>query len=157
MKTALIIISIIILIIVGYLVVLSKNSQTGKAAGLVSGKLQACPDTPNCLCSEQNDDTDHFTPPIDISHSSASESLKILKEIITGLNGEIQTDNGLYVSAIFSSSLFGFVDDFEMRVDLNHSVIHIRSASRVGRGDLGANKKRIELIKKLYLEKPANG
>ena len=33
------------------------------------------------------------------------------------------------------------MDDFEIRIDSIQKVIHIRSASRVGHGDLGVNKK----------------
>ena len=157
MKTVLIIISIVVIFVVGSLMVLGNNSQSGVAEGLLNGKLQACPDTPNCLSSEHDDDAEHFIPPLDISDHSSSDALMILKEIIMALKGEIQADNGLYISATFSSALFGFVDDLEIRVDPKQNVIHIRSASRVGRSDFGANKKRIELIKKLYAERTANG
>jgi len=50
-------------------------------------------------------------------------------------------------------TLFGFVDDLEIRIDAEVSVIHLRSASRVGKSDLGANRKRVEMIKKSYREK----
>ena len=152
MKIALIIITILIMFIVVSLIVLGKTSKSGNAEGLLNSKLHKCPDKPNCVCSEQNDDTDHFIPPLVISDNSASGALKVLKGIIIELKGEIQTDNETYISATFPSSLFGFVDDFEMRINSKQNIIHIRSASRVGYGDLGANKKRIELIKKLFLD-----
>jgi uncharacterized protein (DUF1499 family) len=53
----------------------------------------------------------------------------------------------------FASALFGFVDDLEIRIDAEVGSIHLRSASRVGKSDLGANRKRVEIIQKLYREK----
>ena len=111
------------------------------------------PDKPNCVCSEQNDDTEHYIPPLTLSNRTASSTLKVFKEIIIELKGEIKAANETYLSATFSSFLFGFVDDLEIRIDSKQNVIHFRSASRVGHSDLGANKKRIELLKKLFIEK----
>ena len=153
MKIALIIITISITFIIVYFIILGANSKSGNADGLLYGKLHQCPDQPNCVCSEQNEDTDHYIPPLDLSDKTASGTLKVFKEIILELKGEIKAVNETYLSATFSSFLFGFVDDFEMRIDLKQNVIHFRSASRVGHSDLGANKKRIELLKKLFIEK----
>lgn len=56
-----------------------------------------------------------------------------------------QTDNYLY--AEFKSKLMGYVDDVEFYLDPNENVIHVRSASRLGKSDLGVNRKRVEEIK----------
>lgn len=156
MKIALIVTATLIIIIGVFLIVLGKSSKSGHAVGLLNGKLQKCPDKPNCVCSEQKDDTDHFISPIVIPDDSASLAKARLKEIIIELKGEIQAENETYISAVFTSSLFGFKDDFEMRIDSEKNAIHIRSASRIGYDDLGANKKRVELIKKLFLERTPN-
>ena len=47
----------------------------------------------------------------------------------------------------FTSAVFRFVDDVEFEVDEAARVVHVRSASRVGRGDFGANRKRVEAIR----------
>ena len=157
MKKTFIITAIVIICILVSLVVLGKISQSGNAEGLLNGQLQKCPDKPNCVCSELSDDSDHFTPPLVISGNSTREALKLLIEIIIELKGEVQTVNETYVSATFSSPLFEFVDDLEMRVDVAKNIIHIRSASRVGYSDFGANKKRVELIKKMFFARTSNG
>ncbi|HBQ58905.1 MAG TPA: DUF1499 domain-containing protein, partial [Balneolaceae bacterium] len=48
---------------------------------------------------------------------------------------------------------YGFIDDVVIRVDTtaNGSQVDIRSKSRIGRGDLGVNAKRIESYKKEFL------
>ena len=152
-KKALIIIFILIISTVISFIVLGNISKSGKAAGLFEGKLLKCPDKPNCVCSEQKDDTDHFIDPIINVQNTACDTLQIIKEIMIELGGEIQTNSGTYVSATFSSAVFGFIDDLEIRIDSNQNVIHIRSASRVGYSDLGANEKRVELIKELFYKK----
>ncbi len=54
-----------------------------------------------------------------------------------------------------STALFGFVDDVVVRVRQTDSgsVIDMRSVSRVGVSDLGANAKRIERFQSAYLKK----
>jgi uncharacterized protein (DUF1499 family) len=53
--------------------------------------------------------------------------------------------NESYLHATFASPLFGFVDDLEAR--RKGEIIHVRSASRVGHSDFGANRRRIERIR----------
>ena len=43
----------------------------------------------------------------------------------------------------------GFVDDVEFTYDDKDGVIQLRSASRLGRGDFGVNRRRIEAIRAL--------
>ncbi|MFK7778444.1 MAG: DUF1499 domain-containing protein, partial [Gimesia sp.] len=53
--------------------------------------------------------------------------------------------------AEFRSLCFRFVDDVEFLIDSGQNMIQVRSASRVGHSDFGANRKRIESIRRLYL------
>ena len=149
--TLLITVSVILFIVLGHI------TKSGKPAGMVGGKLLKCPAKPNCVCSEYRDDADHYIDPIIISHNTTDDTLKFLKESIQELGGVIQTDISPYLAATFSSSVFGFVDDLEIRIDSIQNVIHIRSASRVGYSDFGVNKKRTELIKDLFFKKAKNG
>ena len=52
-----------------------------------------------------------------------------------------------YLYAEFTSKLMGFVDDTEFYLDEKAGVIHARSASRLGNGDHGVNRGRIEYIR----------
>ncbi len=60
------------------------------------------------------------------------------------------TDDYLHVE--FASAIFRFTDDVEFYVDERNSVIHVRSASRVGYSDMGANRRRIEEIRAAFEE-----
>jgi len=42
----------------------------------------------------------------------------------------------------------GFVDDVEFLLDEKAGVIHVRSASRLGRSDFGVNRDRVETIRR---------
>jgi len=128
-------------------------SQNKQAQGLNSGRLSPCSTTPNCICSENSDDIDHYIAPLSYTEYSNIELRYLLVEIIQSMGGSLSQANESYISATFSSSIFRFVDDLEIRIDETQHLIHIRSASRVGHSDLDMNKKRVELLKQLYKEK----
>lgn len=135
------------------LVVLAALSRSGKPPGLVAGKLSMCPDKPNCVSSEQHNDVEHYLEPVTLQFATSPDPVTVIKAVIVDMGGVIQEQHGEYIAAVFSSSVFGFVDDLEVRVDPGERLLHIRSASRVGYGDAGVNRKRIERFRKLYAEK----
>lgn len=150
MKTAFIILAILVITAVIVLMILGIQSRSGQAPGLVDGKLSSCPDKPNCVCSEEQDDVSHYIAPIVMSQITPQASLALLKSIITDMGGTLEFANDHYMATTFSSAVFGFVDDFEIRVDSDKQLIHLRSASRVGHGDRGVNRKRVALLKTLF-------
>ena len=125
-------------------------SQSDEANGLVEGRLTQCPDTPNCVCSEFVPDAVHYIEPLVISAGDAAQILVRLKSIIREMGGSIQAEKTDYLAATFTSSIFRFVDDLEIRIDTGQKMIHLRSASRVGRGDGGVNRDRVESLKNLF-------
>ncbi len=58
-----------------------------------------------------------------------------------------------YVYAQARTRWLGFVDDLEFWVHPGAGVIELRSASRLGREDFGANRARIESIRAAYLKR----
>jgi uncharacterized protein (DUF1499 family) len=51
-----------------------------------------------------------------------------------------------YVHAEMTTPLFRFVDDVEFLIDSEGRRVHYRSASRVGRWDLGTNRRRMKKL-----------
>ena len=159
MKTFLIIVVLLIAAIVVYFFILGIHSRSKDAPGLIGGQLAKCPDTPNCFCTEYMDHKGHYLEPIHFPQTMRAgiDAMVVIREIITEMGGKIQHQKENYLAATFSSAIFGFVDDFEVRIDTGidqaNKIIHLRSASRVGRSDLGVNKKRIDLFKKLFEKK----
>ena len=61
-------------------------------------------------------------------------------------------ETATYLHIEFTSTLFRFVDDVEFLADETAKVIHVRSASRLGKSDLGVNRKRVEEIRRRWQE-----
>lgn len=126
-------------------------SCTGTRPDFVNNgtKLAECPNTPNCV-STFSTDTTHGIKPIEYENDANSAMKKLVKVITTMERTEIinQTDNYLYVE--FTSKLWRFRDDVEFLFDIDKKVIHFRSASRLGKSDLGVNRKRMENIRNKF-------
>jgi uncharacterized protein (DUF1499 family) len=66
----------------------------------------------------------------------------------------IRTQPG-YLHAEFQTPVLKFVDDVEFLLDQPAGVIQMRSASRLGSRDFGANRKRLEAIRQRFESTPA--
>lgn len=138
-----------IFIIIGLLfVVLSLASRKQPELGLLNAQLRACPATPNCVCSERQDDR-AFVEPLRYT-STAEEAWRRIKQAIVAKGGEIVTEQDAYLHVRFVTPLMRYVDDVELRLDETKQLMHIRSASRVGRSDLGANRQRVARIRAAF-------
>jgi len=153
MKTVLITLSLLVVAVIVLFFILGVMSKSGKPQGLVEGKLSECPDKPNCICTEHYNDDSHFAEPVAIPEDATTDTFLTLKNVIQEMGGIVQAESDGYLAATFSSAIFSFMDDLEIRIDTVQKVIHIRSASRVGHSDMGVNRERVELLRKLYLKK----
>lgn len=140
---------ILLLLFLLYLVVLGQLSRSGEAPGLTDNRLSPCPGKPNCVCSEHTGDVGHSIEALPLPASTRSDAIAALTRAVDRLGGQVRSVRDDYLAATFASGLFGFVDDVEFRVDLQASLVQVRSASRVGHSDLGANRKRVEAIRAL--------
>ncbi|MEH6652399.1 MAG: DUF1499 domain-containing protein [Motiliproteus sp.] len=145
-----------LLAVIVLFVVKAIDSKQGEAAGLVNQQLSQCSRKPNCVNSERGAPSDKKVQPLPLStgvddQSAAVQDWQRLQQSVTELGGELVRVDNDYLAATFTSSLFGFVDDVEARLDSAAGVIQIRSGSRVGTSDFGANRQRVELIRQRYL------
>ena len=114
--------------------------------GVQSGKLTPCPGTPNCVNS-QSADPEHAIAPLSYK-TTPQEAMADLKAVVENMERtNIITESNNYLYAEFKSALMGFVDDVEFFLDESKNVIQVRSASRLGKSDLGVNRKRVEAIR----------
>ncbi len=141
--TKFIVVSIVMLV---GLAMLSYTSGGPPALGVTDGRLAACPESPNCV-STQTDSQSHQMAPIPFS-GSAEDALERLKKVIDQQFSRVRLIDRRdgYLRYEFRSLIFRFVDDVEFLVDPDASLIHFRSASRVGHSDLGANKSRMQKV-----------
>lgn len=109
--------------------------------GVKDGKLAACPGTPNCVSSQSDD----AQSKIDALPGVAIAEIKKVVNAMAGTTIVEEKDNYLY--AEFKSKLMGYVDDVEFYLEPNTNTVQVRSASRLGKSDLGVNRKRVEEIR----------
>lgn len=119
--------------------------------GVENGRLAPCPTTPNCV-STQADDDQHSVDPIPLTGDPATAHQKLLDIIQSMPRSRIITTDDNYIHAEFRSLTWGFVDDVEFYIDEDANLIHFRSAARLGEGDLGANRNRMEEIRERFAE-----
>jgi uncharacterized protein (DUF1499 family) len=93
------------------------------------------------------EDGAHRVAPLTYSGDADQVGASLL-DIIDRMPGTklVSQDSG-YLHFTFHSRIFRFVDDVELLFDIERKLIHIRSASRVGRWDLGVNRRRVEQLR----------
>jgi uncharacterized protein (DUF1499 family) len=117
----------------------------GSSSFAAKQTLPPCPSSPNCVSSQATaTDKVHFIAPfkIVVAINTASLALKnaLLSQSRTVITAE--TEDSLHAEA--TSLIFRFVDDVDILLDSEARLFHVRSASRIGYGDFGVNRKRIE-------------
>jgi uncharacterized protein (DUF1499 family) len=145
------VICLVLLAPVILLAVLSVTARRPENLGVVNGRLAPCPDSPNCV-SSQADDAKHRIEPIPFA-GDPDEAVRRLKTAVGAVPRlRVVAETGDYLHAEATSLLFHFVDDVEFFADRPAKVIHVRSASRAGRSDLGVNRARVERIREAFRE-----
>ncbi|MEH2167395.1 MAG: DUF1499 domain-containing protein [Nostoc sp.] len=126
--------------------ILPGATWAASSLGVDNDHLSCCPASNNCVVS-QNADAKHAIDPIPyhVDRNAAREILLKVLSVVPRTEIVEQTDN--YIHALSKSRIFQFVDDVEFYLPPNESVIHLRSASRVGESDLGVNRRRSEQIR----------
>lgn len=116
--------------------------------GVTDGRLARPKSTPNCVSSQADPaDTGHYIAPIEFT-GSAIEALAAIRRIVEGTERTLVVGHEAnYLYAEYKSKLMGYVDDVEFLASEKDGVIHVRSASRLGRRDYGVNRARIETIR----------
>lgn len=153
MPKMIIIALIVIALFIALRVAISFFSANKVATGLSktdTGQLQlsGCHGLRNCTASTAKTQRNLIAP---ISfEGNADEVIDKITTIINNQSGaQVQTQDARSLWATFKTPLLGYIDDLEILVDAENGVAHIRSASRIGQSDLGANRKRIESLRQI--------
>lgn len=116
--------------------------------GVKDGKLPRCKSTPNCVSSQTDPaDARHYIAPIRFQGPPADAMSAVRKAIEQMERATVLRHEANYLYAEFRSKLMGFVDDVEFTHDEKAGVLHVRSASRLGRRDFGVNRERVETLR----------
>jgi uncharacterized protein (DUF1499 family) len=114
--------------------------------GVENGRLSPCPDSPNCVSTQATGEL-HGIEPIVYDGETAVAQSKILAILEADPSITLISQTPTYIHAEARSSLWRFIDDVEFFFDEADSLIHFRSASRLGYGDAGVNRQRMEALR----------
>ena len=114
--------------------------------GVKDGRLAPCRRTPNCVSSQADPaDREHYIAPI--AFRGRMEELR--RAVQSMARTTVITAERNYLYAEYRTPLMRYVDDVELYYDERAGLVHVRSASRLGRRDFGVNRKRVEELRAL--------
>lgn len=122
--------------------------------GVRDGKLKAPSNSPNSVSSQAGLWPGHARAasaqiaPLALKNGDGAATMATLLQVVRTAPGAvvIKAEPG-YIYAQFSTPLMKYTDDVEFWLDPAAGVVQVRSASRLGESDLGANRQRVEAIR----------
>ncbi len=133
------------------------SGQPPADLGVRNGHLKPPSATPNSVSSQADLYPDHpqrsyaSIAPIQFTGDPDQAMQKLAHILKTREHTVLVTQQPDYLYAQCSTPLLHFTDDVEFWLDRTVGVIQLRSASRMGHGDLGANRARIEKLRAQFL------
>ena len=122
------------------------NWRRPENLGAKDGRLAPPRRTPNCVSSQADPaDGEHYIAPIAFRGSMAD----LRKAVESMERSSVITAAANYLYAEYRTKLLRYVDDLELFYDERAGLVHVRSASRLGRRDFGVNRKRVEALRGL--------
>ena len=119
------------------------------------GRLRACPaNASHCVVSQYPGSGREPAPshihPFRYSGPAGEAMTRLLAVLLQQPRCTLVVTTPTYVHAEFRSARLGFVDDVEVLLSHGETVIHVRAASRLGIGDLGMNRARLEELREAF-------
>lgn len=105
--------------------------------------LPACGSSPNCVSSQESRE-DFKVAPI---AATDEQWRQLVQSLADWENWSITEEDEYFVQAVAITPLMRYRDDIQLTFDPDAGLIHVRSSSRVGYGDMGANRDRVEKLR----------
>jgi uncharacterized protein (DUF1499 family) len=106
--------------------------------------LPPCGRFPNCVNSQSGDGV-HAVLPL----SATATQWDALKQWLRQQEGwRITVDQGLFLQCVATTPIMGFRDDVQLLYQPDALLIQVRSSSRMGFSDMGANRQRVEALRR---------
>ena len=125
--------------------------------GVRDGRLKAPAQTPNSVSSQADLWPDHPQrayaridplPLVGTGAEAGPATITRLRQLVESTPGaQVEAARPDYLQASFSTRVMKYTDDVEFWFDPAAGVVQVRSASRLGQSDLGANRARIEALR----------
>jgi len=139
---------LLIVLLAGLVATVVSCTTVPSDLGLADGRLRPCPSSPNCVNSEESGSA--AIPPLEYTGDGRQAFQALLEVVRTQPRARVVTSTGDYAHVVFTTRILRFRDDLELRLDEEAEVVHVRSASRVGHSDLGANRRRVERLREVW-------
>lgn len=108
-----------------------------------NGRLALCDNRPNSYASEEKYGDYTIIP----ASENPQEVLEKIKQFYSNESrSQLVTEQGEYLHFTTRSKVYGFLDDNEFVLSPDQSQILYRLSARMGRDDLGANKRRLQRL-----------
>ena len=128
--------------------------------GVIKGHLKAPSKNENSVSSQaelfyKSDSNIAYAriPPLNYKGTGKVALTKLKQLISTDFSeAKLVEESEFYLRYEFKTALMNFVDDVEFLLNENENYIHFRSASRLGRKDMGKNRARMEAIRDKFAE-----
>lgn len=116
--------------------------------GVKDGRLASCGRRINCVSSQaEPGDAQRYVAPLPFKGSAAEAIATVRRAVESMARARVVRADENYLHAEFRSRLMGYVDDVEFTIDAKAGVLHVRSASRLGRRDFNVNRERVEALR----------
>ena len=125
-------------------IVSSCSANQPKTVGLKNNNLSVCSGRPNCV-SSLNSEPDFMVAPFKLNKAESWDQIKEITVKKTNWKLITSTDNYLHFEC--STTFLRFIDDLQLNLKAN-GIVQLRSASRIGYSDFGANRKRVEKLRR---------
>ena len=152
-KWVLIVVAVVVLLAIGAGQLGLFQSTAPTDIGVRDGRLKPPSGTDNSVTSQAALYPDHpqrsysTIAPLALRGEGTATLAKI-KTIVEAMPGaHVVESKPDYLYAQVTTALMKFVDDVEFWFDPVAQVVQVRSASRVGKSDLGVNRKRVEAVR----------
>jgi uncharacterized protein (DUF1499 family) len=121
--------------------------------GVRDGRLKAPSNTDNSVSSQAGLYPEHpqrayaTIAPLALNGDGPATIAKIKAVVQATAGAAMVKSEPDYLYAQYTTPLMKYVDDVEFWLDPANNVVQVRSASRIGKSDLGANRKRVEALR----------
>jgi uncharacterized protein (DUF1499 family) len=147
------IIALVVVMFVGFFIYVTISNKLPEGLGVTDGELMPCPSSPNCVSTQASvEDVEHYAEPVVYTGNRMKTQLSIESFMLGKGNVHLVSSTLGYVHFEVKSPLVGYIDDVEFYLPAADSVVHIRSASRVGYSDFGVNRERVRQIQSLLVD-----
>jgi len=117
-----------------------------------ASELRDCGHRPNCVSSNASNPRRRVGPwRLRTEPEAAWQTVRAL--VAETPRTQIIAEEAWYLHAEARSRLLRFVDDLELALDPEERLLAVRSASRLGYSDRGVNRRRVERLRELLVER----